>query len=125
MHDSELLKALIVDTFGVDVRYLELYARALKRETEPAVPSPSVSADEQHPDQSVSPVMKGRGGAEKQSIFAQLQEYRKRNGLGSLRKLVAGRELIITEDDLRQMLAGAPYPLDKWREVKAALDATK
>lgn len=125
MNDSELLKALIVDTFGVDMRYLELYARALKRETEPAEPFLPVSNDEQHPDQGVSPVMKGRGGAEKQAIFDRLTQYRKQNGLGSLRRLVADRELTVTEDDLRQMLSGVPYPLDKWREVKAALDAAK
>ena len=124
MHDSDILKALIVDTFGVDVRYLELYARALEREREAATPPPIVSLVEPNPEQNISPAIKGRGGAEKQAIFTRLQEYRKRNGLGSLRKLVAGRELTITEDDLRQILAGAPYPLDKWREVKAALDAT-
>ena len=115
MKDSDIIKELIVNAYGVREDQMELFARAIRAEMRqeklPEAPITEAAASEP----------KGRGGAEKRAVFERLRDFRDRNGLGCLRKIVNAANGAVTEDALRSMLVGTPYPIAKWRVVEAAL----
>ena len=64
----------------------------------------------------------GIGAAEKREVFERLVAYRRQHGLGSLAAIAKAANGVVTEDEIRAMLAGDKYPLAKWKVVGSALD---
>ena len=64
----------------------------------------------------------GIGAAEKREVFERLSDYRRNHGLGSLAVVAKATNGVMTEDEIRAMLAGDKYPLAKWKIVGSALD---
>ena len=64
----------------------------------------------------------GVGAAEKREIYSRLSDYRSRNGLGCLAAVAKATNGVVTEAEIRAMLAGDKYPLAKWKIVGSALD---
>lgn len=124
MKASDVIKELIIRASGVEASWLELFADAIRAElTDSAQPDTDGGAARDAVPEVGDPSPLGRGGAEKRAIFARLKAWRESHGLGCLRRLEDVANGAVTEDELRAMLTGEPYPITKWRVVDAALSA--
>ena len=87
----------------------------------PGAPS---SGEAEHNEADTTSTFKfaGVGATEKREVFERLSDYRRNHGLGSLAVVAKATNGVVTEDEIRAMLAGDKYPLAKWKVVGTALD---
>ena len=134
MKDSEILRDLISLAFdtnpadatvtlqdGLDLLVRTVCAEQKRLSARFALTAPP-PATEEEPMRETSMNACGRGAAEKREIYDRLTVYRAQHGLGCLAPVADATGGVVSEDELRAMLAGDRYPLAKWKVVGLALD---